>query len=76
MAFLDAQPSAQHFGTTCSASMAGTGAVHAAATLADSEVSIHVPQIVKFEMAPKKRSEAQLAAADLRPFERDATLRT
>ena len=63
MVTIDAQPSAQHFQTTCSASMAGTGAVHAAATLADSEVSIPIPQIVKFKMAPKKRSEAQLAAA-------------
>ena len=43
--------------------MAGICAVQAAATLADSEVSIHLPQIVSFDMAPKKRSEAQLAAA-------------
>jgi hypothetical protein len=43
--------------------MAGICAVQAALTLADSEVSIHLPQIVSFDMAPKKRSEAQLAAA-------------
>ena len=42
--------------------MAETGALQPALTLADSEVSIRIPQIVKSEMAPKKRSPAQEAA--------------
>jgi hypothetical protein len=44
--------------------MAETGALQPALTLADSEVSIRIPQNVSLDMAPKKRSKAQLAAAE------------
>jgi hypothetical protein len=44
--------------------MAETGALQRALTLADSEVSNRIPQNVSLDMAPKKRSKAQLAAAE------------